>query len=269
MKIVGSLWLTVLILNTHFLHIYNSSLTDLTKQPERELHRSRHKHHHHKKHHNRRNKVQMYNNGMMGMQSNYANMYGNPNQMVPFGQRKMMGGLLGGLGSMASGVMGGAGDMVGKTLGGVGDLLGGTGAPQQQGGGGGGGGQQAAPAAQNQQVEPEEEEGGIVGGANAVGETLGLGKGAGKGLMVGGAAAGAGYMMMQRRKKIHKAKVRMLDQKIAMKDFQSNLVDQEYQLLVHANRDLHAANGRISNLERNAVYRINARILDYAIGAYY
>ena len=220
----------------------------------------------------------MYNNGMMGMQNNYQNMYGNPNQMVPFGQRKMMGGLLGGLGSMAGNIMGGAGsgagslmsgagDMVNKSLGGVGAFLGGP--AQQQGGGGGGGAAAPAPAQNQQPAEEEQEEGGIVGGANAVGETLGLGKGAGKGLMVGGAAAGAGYMMMQRRKKIHKAKVRMLDQKIAMKDFQSNLVDQEYQLLVHANRDLHAANGRISNLERNAVYRINARILDYAIGAYY
>ena len=88
------------------------------------------------------------------------------------------------------------------------------------------------------------------------------------GMLAGGAAAGAGYMMMKKRQAEHAAKVRMLDQKIAMKDFQSNLIDQEYQLLLHANRDLHSANGRITNLEKNAAYRINARILDYAIGAY-
>jgi len=172
---------------------------------------------------------------------------------------------------MVGSLAGGAGDMVGNLAGGAGNALGGATA---------GAGEGVANAAEG----AGEGAGGLLGGVgsalgavgggidsagDSVGSALGMGENAGTGLAVGAAAAGAGYMMRKRRQKIHKAKVRMLDQKIAMKEFQSNLVDQEYQLLLHANRDLHAANGRVSNLERNAVYRINARILDYAIGAYY
>lgn len=189
-----------------------------------------------------------------------------------------VGNAVGGIGNAVGGGIGGAGGALGGTISGIGNALQGK-APDLQN-------QQAAPQAAAQpvaqEVAPAEEGGdgggggllGGIGGAidgvgDSVGSALGLGGNAGTGLAIGGAAAGAGYMMRKKRQREHQAKVRMLDQQIAMKDFQSGLVDQEYQLLLHANRDLHSANGRISNLERNAVYRINARILDYAIGAYY
>jgi hypothetical protein len=182
-----------------------------------------------------------------------------------------LGGLAGGLGNAAGGLAGGLGNAVGGVMGGAGNAVGGV-------------AEGAGEGAANVVEGAGEGAGGILGGVgsalgavgggidaagDSVGSALGMGDNAGTGLAVGAAAAGAGYYMRMKRQKIHKAKVRMLDQKIAMKEFQSNLVDQEYQLLLHANRDLHAANGRVSNLERNAVYRINARILDYAIGAYY
>lgn len=192
------------------------------------------------------------------------------------GHRKLfgLGGALGQLTGGLGGAVAGTGAALGTVAGVGGEALANVGgatlqeeeapaqaaaAPAQESGGGGGGGGGLLGAV-----------GGAVDGVgDSIGSTLGLGDNAGTGLMAGGAAAGVGYMMMQKRKKEHAFKVRMLEQKIAMKEFQSNLVDQEYQLLLHANRDLHGANGRISNLERNAVYRINARILDYAIGAYY
>ena len=186
----------------------------------------------------------------MNNRSNYKNrkmFLGALTSMVPGGDA--IGGALGGLGGAVGGGAAALGAGAGNVAEGAGEGAGGA-----VGGIGGGLTSMAN---------------GIDSGADNIGSSLGMGENAGTGLMVGGAAAGAGYMMRKKRQKIHKAKVRMLDQKIAMKEFQSNLVDQEYQLLVHANRDLHAANGRISNLERNAVYRINARILDYAIGAYY
>ena len=164
--------------------------------------------------------------------------------------------ITGALGNTVSGAGGAVGGLLGGAGGAVGGLLGGAGNAASQVVGG--------------TVDGVKNVGeGLDDGADKIGESLGMGDDAGTGLLVGGAAAGAGYMMRKKRQKIHQSKVRMLDQKIAMKEFQANLVDQEYQLLVHANRDLHAANGRVSNLERNAVYRINARILDYAIGAYY
>ena len=171
-----------------------------------------------------------------------------------------LGGMIGGAGGAVGGLLGGAGGAVGNIAQGVGAGAGNAIEGAGEGAGAAAGGVGGALSSVG---------GAVDGVGDSVGSALGMGDNAGTGLAVGAAAAGAGYMMRKRRQKIHAAKVRMLDQKIAMKEFQSNLVDQEYQLLLHANRDLHAANGRVSNLERNAVYRINARILDYAIGAYY
>lgn len=233
----------------------------------------RRKHHHRRHHRKKRNYRHKKSNLQMTYpyQQNYQSAmmtpmgYGYPNMMNNMQRhRNLFGGLLSGVtsavGGAAGGALGGAGDAVGGLIGGVGD-----GAGQAiEGAGEGAGGVADGVGSAASSVG-----GAIDGVGDSVGSALGMGDNAGTGLAVGAAAAGAGYMMRKKRQKEHAAKVRMLDQKIAMKEFQSNLVDQEYQLLVHANRDLHAANGRVSNLERNAVYRINARILDYAIGAYY
>lgn len=266
------------ILISHVNHVASTIISSdplpqnpLSQDEPRELrsHHHRHGHRRHYRHRRRhRNNVQIQNS-----MNPYANPYMMGNSLKY--PRKTLGFLGDALGQVAGGTGGlvsSLGGAVGTLGGGAGELIanaGGTSLEQQPAE------VQAAPA----EAAPAEAAGGggllgAVGGAvdgvgDSVGSALGLGDNAGTGLAVGGMAAGAGYMMMQKRKKEHAFKVRMLEQKIAMKEFQSNLVDQEYQLLLHANRDLHAANGRISNLERNAVYRINARILDYAIGAYY
>lgn len=258
-----------------------STLSDSPKP--RELHRKHRRRHHKRRRHMRHNK-----NSLQMTRPYTMNPVMNPQMMVPMGYayqnnlnlqgHRHLFDLGGALGSVTGGLgnaVGGAASSLGNAVGGAASAIGG-GAGQAVEGVGEGAGEAVEGAGEGA--------GGLLGGIGGalgsvggavdsvgdnVGSALGMGDNAGTGLAVGAAAAGAGYMMRKRRQKIHAAKVRMLDQKIAMKEFQSNLVDQEYQLLLHANRDLHAANGRISNLERNAVYRINARILDYAIGAYY
>ena len=244
-----------------------SQKNTITSPQPRSLRRKHHRHHR-KKHHFRHNKNKRNNLQMTyPYQQNYQPM------MTPMGYQMAMnnnlqghrhlfdiGGALGSVGGLVGGVAGGAGEAVGGVAEGLGAGTGNAIEGAGEGAGAAAGGIGGAVGSVG---------GAIDGAADNVGSALGMGDNAGTGLAVGAAAAGAGYMMRKRRQKIHAAKVRMLDQKIAMKEFQSNLVDQEYQLLLHANRDLHAANGRVSNLERNAVYRINARILDYAIGAYY
>ena len=276
-----------LILVSHVNHVATAILENKAQSPSldtlnqnespkpRELHRRRRKHKSHRRHRHmrhRKNSLQVtrpyaYPQMMMPMA------YGAQNLANLQGHRHLfdLGGLTGGLTSSLGNAVGGAGDAVGNVLGGAGNAVGGVAegagegtANVVEGAGEGAGGILGGVGGALGAVG-----GGIDAAGDSVGSALGMGDNAGTGLAVGAAAAGAGYYMRMKRQKIHKAKVRMLDQKIAMKEFQSNLVDQEYQLLLHANRDLHAANGRVSNLERNAVYRINARILDYAIGAYY
>ena len=277
-KFQGFLMLA-LILVSHVNHVSSTILDNmkvsgktndqLQGEPKpRELHRRR-KHRHRKRRHMRHNKNSLkvtspyaYQKFMTPMGAAYAA----NNHALLKGHRGlfdiggMAGSLTSGLGDAVGGVVGGAGAGVGDAVAGAGEGVGNAAEGAGEGATGILGGVGNAVGSIG---------GGIDAAGDSVGSALGMGDNAGTGLAVGAAAAGAGYYMRQRRQKIHKAKVRMLDQKIAMKEFQSNLVDQEYQLLLHANRDLHAANGRVSNLERNAVYRINARILDYAIGAYY
>lgn len=256
------------------------SQTASTDSPKpRELHRRHHRRHHRRRRHMRhnRNSLQMTHpyavNPIMAPQMMVPIAYNYQNAAALQNHRHLfdLGGLASGLGNAVGGVTSGVGGAVGNvasSLGvGAGEAAEGAGegaANAVEGAGEGAGGLLGGVGSAVSSVG-----GAIDSAGDSVGSALGMGDNAGTGLAVGAAAAGAGYMMRKRRQKIHAAKVRMLDQKIAMKEFQSNLVDQEYQLLLHANRDLHAANGRISNLERNAVYRINARILDYAIGAYY
>ena len=265
------------------INLSKSDKTGRILQHKRHKHRYRHKYHR-KNHHKFLNMInRKHFNNYSGYQMN--NMY---NSSLPnWRKRKLTGfeGIGASLGNAFQGIAGGAGNIinqagkaVGSTVNGVGNAVGSTvngagNALGQVGQAAGstisGAGQGTANVIDGVSSGVGQVGSGLDEGGDAIGKSLGMGGNSGTGLLIGGAAAGAGYMLRKKRMKIHKSKVRILDQKIAISDFQDNLINQEYQLLVNANKNLHQANGRVRDLERNAVYRINARILDYSIGNYY